>query len=162
MKTRNLLVLALFTSLLTSCATIFTGTKDVISFDSEPKGDMVYIDGLEVCRTPCRTPVKRSLEGKQVELSLDGYETRVILLDTKFNLVSVLNLGNILGWGIDALTGTIMRYDRKNYKVELQKSKRVSYYFENAEKIEVDSKNKVVTLSVSEKAMLSEPTETVN
>jgi hypothetical protein len=162
MKTRNLLVLALFTSLLTSCATIFTGTKDVISFDSEPKGAMVYIDGLEVCRTPCRTPVKRSLEGKQVELSLDGYETRVILLDTKFNLVSVLNLGNILGWGIDALTGTIMRYDRKNYKVELQKSKRVSYYFENAEKIEVDSKNKVVTLSVSEKAMLSEPTETVN
>jgi hypothetical protein len=162
MKATNLLAMTLLMSLLTSCATLFTGTKDVISFDSEPKGAMVYIDGLEVCRTPCRTPVKRSLDGKQVELSLDGYETRVILLDTKFNLVAALNLGNIFGWGIDALTGTIMRYDRKNYKVELEKSKRVSYYFENAQKIDVDSKNKVVILSVSEQVMLSESAESVN
>ena len=42
-----LLALGLTSTLfLTSCATIFTGTRDTLRFDSNPQGAMVYINGI--------------------------------------------------------------------------------------------------------------------
>lgn len=54
--------------LATSCATIFTGTKDTIVFNSDPSGAKIFIDGLEVCKTPCTTKLKRSLSDKIAEI----------------------------------------------------------------------------------------------
>jgi len=133
----------------TSCATIFTGSKDTISFDSKPQGAKVFIDGLEVCKTPCTTQVKRSLSEKLAEIKLDGYETRVITLDRKFNAVSIINLGSLIGWGIDAATGSIMKYDKKGYDIELEKDNRTS--FNNPIKIEINTKDRLVDVYVAEK-----------
>jgi hypothetical protein len=112
--------------LLSSCATIFTGTRDTIYFSSNPEGAMVYKDGLELCKTPCRVPVKRSLNDVDIEYRLDGYEARVFSLDKEFNLVSIINLGNLLGWGIDAASGALMKYDRKTYELDLKRDQRTS------------------------------------
>ncbi|GAA5221366.1 hypothetical protein GCM10025777_19960 [Membranihabitans marinus] len=103
----------------TSCATIFTGTSDIIHFDSSPSGAMIYKDGLEVCRTPCSVPMKRSIQDVDIEMKLDGYETRLFRLDREFNVVSILNLGFLVGWAIDAVSGSLMKYDRKAYDLEL-------------------------------------------
>lgn len=107
--------------IMTSCATIFTGTKDVISFDSNVPKTKVMINGMERCQTPCQTKVKRTLGTETVTFVSNGYQAKTIELDTKFNGVSIINLANVLGWGIDLATGAVNKYDQKVYNVELEK-----------------------------------------
>jgi len=104
---------------LTGCATLFTGTRDTIRFDSDPRGAEVYINGERICRTPCQTPVRRSMGIREASLRLDGYETRVFRLETDFNYVSLLNLSFLVGWAVDIATGAIIRYDRRDYRFDL-------------------------------------------
>ena len=138
------LMIALF--LMTGCATIFTGTKDRIAFSSTPSGATIYKDGVEICTTPCNYKIKRSLNDTDVEFKLDGYETRLITLDKEFNLVSIINLGNLLGWGIDALSGAVMKYDRKSYDLKLTKEKSASLL--QPSRIDIDTQSNTVTLTV--------------
>lgn len=139
-------MIALF--LMTGCATIFTGTKDRIAFTSTPSGATIYKDGVEICTTPCNYKVKRSLNDTEVEFKLDGYETRLITLDKEFNLVSIINLGNLFGWGIDALSGAVMKYDRKAYDIKLTQEKSASIV--QPSRIDIDTKGNTVTLTVQE------------
>ena len=139
-------LIALF--LMTGCATIFTGTKDRIAFTSTPSGATIYKDGVEICTTPCNYKVKRSLNDTEVEFKLDGYETRLITLDKEFNLVSIINLGNLFGWGIDALSGAVMKYDRKAYDLNLTQEKSASLV--QPSRIDIDTKGNTVTLTVQE------------
>jgi hypothetical protein len=138
------LMIALF--LMTGCATIFTGTKDRIAFSSTPSGATIYKDGVEICTTPCNYKIKRSINDTEVEFKLDGYETRLITLDKEFNLVSIINLGNLLGWGIDALSGAVMKYDRKSYDLKLTKEKSASLL--QPSRIDIDTQANTVTLTV--------------
>lgn len=85
----------------------------------------------------------------KVGYKLDGYETRLITLDKTFNLISILNLGNLLGWGIDILSGSIMKYDKNVYDISLSKNTKTSMI--KPTKINIDTKNKVVELYVMEK-----------
>jgi hypothetical protein len=133
--------------LISSCATLFTGTKDRINFDTNPSGAMIYIDGIEQCRTPCALNVTRSINDTDVEFKLDGYETRLITLSKEFNVVSILNLGNLLGWGIDAVSGAVMKYDRKSYDITLD-SKETSMI--NPARINIDTQKNLVELYVVE------------
>jgi len=149
MTTKTLTLLLTVLILFTSCGTIFTGTKDAISFNSSPSGAMIYKDGVELCRTPCRTRIKRSLSDVDIEFKLDNYQTRIITLDKEFNTVSIINLGFLLGWGIDALTGSLMKYDRKAYDIELTKDNKTSFLL--PEKVNIDTKTNVVEVYVKSK-----------
>jgi len=140
----SVVVLTIF--FFSNCATIFTGTKDRIYFDSNPQGAKVVIDGIDVCTTPCNTRVSRSIESTMVEFKLKDYETRIITLSQSLNIVSILNLTNIVGWGIDLLSGSIMKYDRKSYNIELDK--KLSSL--NPKTIEIDTENKTVAIYVIE------------
>ena len=51
------------------------------------------------------------------------YENKVVGLDSKFNSVSILNLFGLLGWGIDAATGSLKKYDTKVYEIKLDEKK---------------------------------------
>ena len=144
MKKIPVLFLALL--MMTGCATIFTGTKDNISFSSTPSGATIYKDGVEICTTPCNYKIKRSLNDTDIEFKLDGYETRLITLDKELNLVSIINLGNLLGWGIDALSGAVMKYDRKSYDLKLTKEKSASLL--QPSRIDIDTQANTVTLTV--------------
>lgn len=123
MKKKLLILTTMAAFSLTSCATIFTGTRDMIRFNSQPQGAEVRIDGLKVCNTPCSALVKRSLKQETVDFKLDGYETKTIGLEQKFNAVSVLNLLSLLNWAIDAATGSVIKYDRKSYDIEMSEMK---------------------------------------
>ncbi|MFC5193636.1 PEGA domain-containing protein [Algoriphagus aquatilis] len=134
--------------LMSGCATIFTGTKDRITFNSNPSGAIIYKDGVELCTTPCTYKVKRSINDTDIEFKLDGYQTRVITLDKEFNVISIINLGNLLGWGIDALSGAVMKYDRKTYDITLSPNKTASIL--EPSRINIDTQKNTVELIVQE------------
>lgn len=115
------LVLAL-TLALGGCATMFSGTSDMITFESEPSGAVVVIDGVDRGRTPFTTSVGRDIGGADVMYRLEGYETRSFELGQEFNTTAI--------WGIfcfplcpivDVLTGAIMEYDPVSYSQQLDR-----------------------------------------
>jgi hypothetical protein len=101
------------------CATIFTSSSDPITFKSVPEGAKVEINGASIGRTPVTVPIKRSLTPPQVQVKLDGYEAKNIMLQNSFNGVAILDVFFWPGFIIDAVTGAIMKYDVLNYEVEL-------------------------------------------
>lgn len=118
---RNLLLAAALLLLTTSgCATLFTGTSDTITIDSEPSGARVFVDGIEQGVTPATVRVRRSLGTTLVTLKLEGYDDRTFELMKEFNTVSVLNLFSPLSWAIDIATGALMRYNPKGYDLRLE------------------------------------------
>jgi len=106
-----------------SCATLFSGTSDRVSFNTEPSGATVFIDGIERCTTPCEVRVRRSINERDVRITLEGYETRWFSLERELNLISILNLGNMFGWAIDALSGAIFRFVPTEYSITLQRER---------------------------------------
>jgi len=108
---------------LSSCATILTGTRDRVNFRSNVEGATVSKDGNTLCKTPCSVKIKRKLNGADIEVSKEGYETKMLSLETSFNAVSVINLFSFFGWGIDLITGAVVRYDPRTYNIELSKMK---------------------------------------
>jgi hypothetical protein len=107
--------------LLSGCATLFSGTDDDITFDSEPQGAQVLIDGIVVGTTPTTVVVDRpGLEETDVTVQLEGYEPLRFELDTEFNNTAILNVFFWPGFVIDVLTGALFKYDKKSYTVDLE------------------------------------------
>ena len=131
--------------LTTSCASIFTGAKRNVLFESDPSGAKVFVNGFEKGATPVQIKVKAD---DRVDFRLDDYRERVVVMDSKFNLVSILNGFSIIGWGVDALTGSLKRVDTKYVKVTLEKSDKTAFinYMDNGNitKINIDEENKVI------------------
>lgn len=96
--------------LTTGCASIFTGSKRNVLFESDPSGAKVYVNGFEKGTTPVQIKVRAE---DRIDFRLDQYRERVVVMDHKFNLVSILNGFSIIGWGVDALTGSLKRVDTK-------------------------------------------------
>ena len=69
-------------------------------------------------------------------------------MDSKFNLVSILNGFSIIGWGIDALSGSLKRVDTKYVKVTLENAKKTAFinYMKKGSisKVKIDEKNKII------------------
>ncbi len=107
---------------MSSCATILTGTKDKITFNSSPEGAKVIHKGIEKCTTPCTAEIPRSLSKQTVTFEKEGFNTKEVKLTKTFNPVTLVNvlLGGAIGVGIDAATGSLTKYSPKDYKVELE------------------------------------------
>ncbi|MCU7613480.1 PEGA domain-containing protein [Chryseobacterium sp. GMJ5] len=122
MKKKLSIALLSVTLSFTSCATIFTGTKDSISFNSQPEGAKVMHKGIEKCTTPCTADIQRSLSKQMITFEKEGYKSEEVKLVKNFNAVSLLNilLGGVIGIGIDAATGSLTKYSPKSYTVELE------------------------------------------
>lgn len=115
MKKAFLLSLVL---VLSSCASILTGSKRRVLFESNPPNVRVYINGMERGVTPIQLKVEAD---DRVDFRSEGYNERVVIMDSKFNLVAILNGFSIIGWGVDALTGSLKRVDTKYVRVTLDK-----------------------------------------
>ena len=120
MKKVVLMMIAFTAFVFTSCATILSGTSDEIRFDSDPEGASIMLDGLKLGKTPATVTIKRPGFGnKEITLKLDGYEDRTFMLQKGFNTMAICNLASWPGWVIDIVTGTIMKYSKTNYSVDL-------------------------------------------
>lgn len=110
--------------LLSSCATLFTGTTQSVTIDSQPQGANIIVDGRLVGTTPARVRLNRDLnaifdDGIFIRLEKDGYIPDGYILGADIEPFSVLNMFNPLFWAIDGITGALMRYDSEYYNFML-------------------------------------------
>jgi len=119
MKKILLLMVAMLT-LSFGSATIFKGTNQSISINSNPEGAKVYVDGQLRGVTPLAVNLKKGLAGKELRVQKDGYVTSITNMGKSFDPVAVLNVF----WDLsttDFLTGSVMEYSPNNYFIQLDK-----------------------------------------
>lgn len=108
----------------TSCASIFCGSKAKVTFDCNVKQNVTLtIDGIKHhdVSFPYTTKVARGFDDTIVKAEAEEYKTETVVIDKKFNPVSIINLCDVLGWGIDAATGAITKPSQNVYELELKK-----------------------------------------
>ncbi len=110
--------------LLSGCATLFTGTTQSVTIDSQPQGANIVVDGQFVGTTPARVRLNRDLnaifdDGKFIRLEMDGYVPDGYILGADIEPFSVLNTFIPFFWAVDAITGALMRYDGDYYNFML-------------------------------------------
>lgn len=101
-------------------ATIIKGSTQTVSFDSNPQGATVKIDGIATCQTPCSALLKNGHKSKMVSFYKDGYETLNIPMNSEFSGVTFLSII----WDLsttDLLTGSAYEYAPNNFMAELKK-----------------------------------------
>ena len=96
--------------LLTSCATIISGSRQTVEISSQPSRAKVYINEVEVGNTPVQKDLKRNQE-YQLVLKLDGFKTYETKLERKFNAWYIGNIfiGGLVGIIIDPITGAMYK-----------------------------------------------------
>ncbi|HEA29490.1 MAG TPA: PEGA domain-containing protein [Leeuwenhoekiella sp.] len=140
---KKVILLALTALLITSCASIFTGAKRKVLFESNPSGAKVYVNGFEKGTTPAQIKVKAD---DRIDFRLEDYKERVVVMDSKFNLVSILNGISIIGWGVDALTGSLKRVDTKYVKVDLDNKATAANFLKNGtiKSVDINTTDKLI------------------
>ena len=108
---------------MSGCATILKQKTRAVSFDSEPQGADVYVDGNRVGETPFALNLS-NLKSVNVTFRKDGYEDKTYIINTKvgggwvvadiFGLVVL----NIL---VDACTENWLNLDTSYVKVLMDK-----------------------------------------
>ena len=141
----SIIAMVLTMMLSSSCASIISTSKRKVLFESDPPGAKVFVNGMEKGITPVQLKVKAE---DRVDFKLADYQEKIVVMDSKFNLVAILNGFSIIGWGIDAITGSLKRVDTKYVKVTLENSKKTAFmnFMKNGNitKVNVDEKNKVI------------------
>lgn len=122
MKTK-LVYLSILSStiLFSSCATIFCGSKKSIVLESNIKeAQTVTVDGFKYkdVSFPFSVKIRRGFNETIVKAEAKGYQPSMLMINKNFNAVSVINLTDILGWGIDAATGAMMKPEFNSYELE--------------------------------------------
>lgn len=103
-----------------SCATLFSGTTDEVTFTSEPAGARVLVDGDEIGDTPLTYEVDRqTFRRSEVVIQKTGYRSEKFPLKKTLDTIALLNCTSLFSWGTDALTGAMMEYSPNKYFVEL-------------------------------------------
>jgi len=104
---------------LTSCATIATGTSQLVTITSNVEGADVKLDGVSVGKTPFTGKIKKN--GKLITIEMEGYKTLQIALSTTMEGMFWGNIiiGGTLGSITDFATGAAYKYSPASYQVEL-------------------------------------------
>ncbi len=102
------LLLSLFVC--TNCATIISGSQQMVEITSEPSAATVFINGIEAGNTPVQKNLKRNQE-YALTLKLDGYKTYKTKLERKFNAWYIGNVvfGGLIGIIVDPATGAMYK-----------------------------------------------------
>lgn len=108
--------------MLSACGTIFSGTQQSITVNSNVSDAKVYINGMPVCSTPCAVDIKRSQSNMFIMLKKDGYENVTAVLSSQINPVSIINLSSLYSWTTDFLSNGVWRYAPDAVYVEMEKT----------------------------------------
>ena len=121
---KQIILLSIVVLTCSSCATVFTGSKKRVTFDANiNQGATLTIDGYKHHNItfPYTTKVKGGFDETLVQAESEGYKKTQLIIDKTFNAVSVINLMDIFGWGIDAATGAMMKPEYKFYEFVFEK-----------------------------------------
>jgi hypothetical protein len=120
----------LFTTItLTSCATLFTGVREVIHIDSYPQGAKVSLNNKEIGITPLTAAVRPTMKKQHLSISKPGYDTKRQKVDKRFNYWSVLSL---YFFPVDLLDGSAFNIKEKYVNINLDsknKNQQMSCYY---------------------------------
>lgn len=109
-------------AMLTSCATIFKGGLQNVSFTSDPAGAMVLINGMERGKTPLPLQLKCNTS-YNITFKKEGYEDKNYVLNNHIEGIWIVL--DILGGGIpiiiDAATGNWYKLDESQVNLPLEK-----------------------------------------
>jgi hypothetical protein len=107
----------------TSCATIATGTHQLVTITCNVDGADVSLDGIKVGKTPFTGEIKK--DGKIITIEKEGYKTHTIALSTTMEGMFWGNIiiGGTLGSITDFATGAAYKYSPASYQVELYSNK---------------------------------------
>ena len=110
---------------LSSCVTLFTPSKQPITFMGMPE-TRIYDNGKklgEIAESGTTTiKVRKKLSNKTLIAKKDGYKNTPVTLDATFNPVSIINLTNILAWAIDLGTGKCCKWDTDVVEIEMERA----------------------------------------
>ena len=119
-------VIGLSTLTLTSCMSIFSNTRQTITFMGE-EGTGLY-DGTnnvkiaEISEDGMTTVrIKKKLADKTIIAKKEGYKSTPFIVPSEFNPKSLWNILFWPGFLIDLGTGKINKYDPVIYNVEMEK-----------------------------------------
>jgi hypothetical protein len=107
---------------MSSCATIVSGSKQNVKFSSNPTSATIFIDEVEVGKTPFEIKLARKSE-HSVMLKLEGYQTYQTKLTKKFNAWFLGNIliGGLIGIIIDPITGAIYNLSPEEINAQMNK-----------------------------------------
>ncbi len=116
------------TLLLSSCATVMSGSKQNVKFTSNPSSATVFIDEVEVGKTPFEMKLARKSE-HQVMIKLEGYQTYQTSLTKKLNgwFFGNILIGGLIGIIIDPITGAMYNLTPKEINAEMAKGTAFNY-----------------------------------
>ncbi len=104
-----------------ACATIFSGTKEDVSIDSDPPKAKIYVNDEYMGEAPVRTTLSRD-KGYIITAKKEGYVDSSAGLSKRVNNLIWLNLlGGMLCWGIDYLTGAMWTFEKDHLIVKLER-----------------------------------------
>lgn len=108
-----------------SCATIFKGSTDDVSFSSDPSGAKVYVNGNLLGTTPIQLELK-SKNSYTIEFKKEGYETKTVLLNNSVGAGWIILdiLGGLIPIIIDAATGNWYELDQEHVNAALEQQQK--------------------------------------
>lgn len=115
---KRILVLVLTSILLSSCASIFKGTEQSLTFTTEPAGAEVLLDGHSMGVTPLTVKVKKN-KFDSVMVKMKGYRTITRPLDKSYDAVALLNVF----WDLsttDLVNGAAYEYSPNTYYFKME------------------------------------------
>ena len=109
--------------LLGACGTIFSGSTQTISFDSNIKENIdIYANGALVCtKTPCVVDIYRGSAPLTIIAKAKGYEDSVMQDKAKINTVSWGNLLSVYSWTTDFATSSMWKYSESGVYINMRK-----------------------------------------
>ncbi len=116
-----LLLLTFSLLFLNSCATLFKGSTEEVSFSSEPTCAEVYFNGQYMCETPFPLNLE-SDKHYTIEFRLEGYENKTVLINNSVGAGWIILdiLGGLIPIIVDAATGDWYYLDETNVKAALE------------------------------------------
>ena len=110
------------TLLMSSCATIVSGSKQNVKFSSNPSAAAIFIDEVEVGKTPFEIKLARISE-HSVMIKLEGYQTYETKLTKKFNgwFLGNILIGGLIGLIIDPITGAMYNLSPNQVNAQMNK-----------------------------------------
>ena len=124
---KTLITLSIFSILFfSSCATIISGSKQNIKFSSNPSLASVFIDEVEMGKTPFEMKLSRKRE-HEIMIKLDGYQTYETTLTKKLNgwFFGNILIGGLVGIIIDPITGAM--YNLTPKEINAQNNKGIAF-----------------------------------
>ncbi len=115
-------IILLSVLMLGACGTIFNSTNQDLSFDSNIKDVKIYVDGLEICKTPCVYPLERKSSTAIITAKKQGYEDKQIVVRSNISKIAFLNLTFWPSWITDVATGGMWQYSRDGVYIDMEKS----------------------------------------